>query len=347
MNWLAWQQHKKQFLLLGISLLVFTAIVIPSGLHYWHQYNQLLTNCDGVASCVQHGLGNTFSAEGNGQFYLLFHLVQIAVVASPVLLGLFLGVPLIANEYIDGTNKFIWTRSISRRKWLTVKLVWILGVSIIFASILAALATWWFRTSNALYTYGNDSALGILNRFGKLSFDVQGLTPIAYTFFMVSLGIAFGAWLKRILLAFGVTLAALVLLQGIIPNLIRPHYESPQTDNVTLVSAIHSANILSPPDPTGAGSSWAISGSVVNDKTGQSQSMDSLLSNPPATCVETLNRGPKQGFPCLQSLGYHWVVRYQPAHRYWNFQRIEAGLYVTLGLIPIGATYWLVLKRDA
>lgn len=347
MNWFTWQQHKKQFLILGACLLAFAAIVVPTGLHYWHQYSQIISSCNSATACVQHDLGNTFSAEGNGQFFMLFHFVQIALVALPVLLGLFLGVPLVANEYIEGTNKFIWTRSVSRRKWLTVKLAWIVGVSVVFAVALALLATWWFKTANALYIHGDDSSLGALNRFGKLSFDAQGIVPVAYTFFMVSLGIALGAWLKRILLAFGITLAAVVALQGAIPNTVRPHYQSPQVNNVTLTTAIHSANIFSPPEPAGSGTSWALSGSVVNDRTGQSQSMTSLLSNPPAACEEPLAKGPKQGFPCLQSLGYHWVVKYQPAYRYWDFQRIESSLYVALGLIPLGVTYWLVLKRDA
>jgi hypothetical protein len=59
------------------------------------------------------------------------------------------------------------------------------------------------------------------------------------------------------------------------------------------------------------------------------------------------NGGPAVGLRCLDRLGYQWKTEYHPAYRYWNFQRIEVGLYLALSLVPLGATYWLVLRRDA
>jgi hypothetical protein len=50
---------------------------------------------------------------------------------------------------------------------------------------------------------------------------------------------------------------------------------------------------------------------------------------------------------CLAQQGYTWHVQYHPSYRYWNFQRIEAALYLALTLIPLSATFLLVQKRDA
>jgi hypothetical protein len=50
---------------------------------------------------------------------------------------------------------------------------------------------------------------------------------------------------------------------------------------------------------------------------------------------------------CLNQAGYRELAKYQPAYRYWDFQRIEASIYLGLTALAVGATYWLVLKRDA
>jgi len=39
---------------------------------------------------------------------------------------------------------------VSRRKWLTTKLVWVLGFALLYGILLAILATWWSRTINTV-----------------------------------------------------------------------------------------------------------------------------------------------------------------------------------------------------
>jgi hypothetical protein len=39
------------------------------------------------------------------------------------------------------------------------------------------------------------------------------------------------------------------------------------------------------------------------------------------------------------------VVTYQPADRFWPFQFIEAGIFVALTAIALGATIWLLRRR--
>jgi Na+/melibiose symporter-like transporter len=50
---------------------------------------------------------------------------------------------------------------------------------------------------------------------------------------------------------------------------------------------------------------------------------------------------------CLSKLGYHDVVKYQPASRYWHFQLAEAGLFVALAAVLIGIAIVYTLRRDA
>jgi hypothetical protein len=39
------------------------------------------------------------------------------------------------------------------------------------------------------------------------------------------------------------------------------------------------------------------------------------------------------------------LVTYQPASHYWPFQWLELGIYVLLGLLAAGMTFWWVTRR--
>src|ERR1019366_8151816 len=150
MNWVVWKQHRKQFLILAIILALYAGLVIPTGLHFWHTYQFALSTCGKTNTCsqlsgelLQSGWDSNLnpSLPGGG-----VNLVVLLILGLPFLLGMFIGVPLVAREYNEGTNLLIWTRSISRRKWLTTKLVWTLIATTIFVGVVAALTTWWSKT---------------------------------------------------------------------------------------------------------------------------------------------------------------------------------------------------------
>ena len=44
------------------------------------------------------------------------------VLVLPALIGLFWGAPLIARELEAGTHRLVWNQSITRTRWLAVKL---------------------------------------------------------------------------------------------------------------------------------------------------------------------------------------------------------------------------------
>jgi len=41
------------------------------------------------------------------------------------------------------------------------------------------------------------------------------------------------------------------------------------------------------------------------------------------------------------------VISYQPAGRFWTFQFIEAGIFVALTAVALGAAIWLLRRRPA
>jgi hypothetical protein len=45
--------------------------------------------------------------------------------------------------------------------------------------------------------------------------------------------------------------------------------------------------------------------------------------------------------------GFHDLITYQPAGRFWAFQGIEAGIFLVLAAALIAVAFRLVLARDA
>lgn len=328
-------------------LLIFIVIAVPSGLRFWHEYQQLISNC--AQNCNETDLRRTvFKTQFDG---LVTNFVKLTLLGLPFLLGLFLGVPLLAKEYAEKTNKLVWTQGISRKQWLTSKILWVLLATTVYAGIFSAVATWFLRTGSDINH----------DRFAPLAFASQGIVPVAIAVFAVSLGIMFGTWFKKVLPALGVTLGFLLVLQIAVPLLARTHYAVPTVHKTnSLFDGDKRGDPFEPQLPGDKGA-WVVGDKLVNNS---GQVFD--WSSPPSSCKiaepgsDTRETSEVEKRPsvigrnnvfvnadCLNSLGYHWEIKYQPSYRYWNFQRIETGLYAVLSLVAIGGTYILVLKRDA
>ncbi len=342
MNWFAWRQHRKQFLVVGIILALYAALLIPTGLHFWHTYQSA------VASCAQNP-ANPSCTDLSGSLFqptidqALLHLAPLAILLLPLILGLFWGAPLLSKEYTEGTDKLVWTQSVSRRKWLTIKLTWILVATAIFMGAFTALATWWAHTSNSLE----------MNRFDSGVFFEQGIVPVTYGIFAVALGTMFGAWFRKTMIALGVTLGLYIGFAFItVPLMIRPHYMAPVAVTTPMGPGF-SDNI-----PQGA---WVLTRGM-EDQNGRV--IGDVFTSAPPQCQQVIQQnqvtdnngrvGIKikggSGNPidaCLNKAGWHLVATYQPSYRYWDFQYIESGISLSLSAVAVAATYWLVLKRDA
>ncbi|MGH7237656.1 MAG: ABC transporter permease subunit, partial [Candidatus Saccharimonadales bacterium] len=243
------------------------------------------------------------------------------------ILGLFLGVPLIAKEYQDDTVELAWTQTITRRKWLRAKLAWALSAAAVSGAIITVLITWWSQTENAIG----------FSRFAPPNFDVQGLMPVVYAVLAVALGAAIGAWFKKVLLAMAVTLFAFVAFQVVIASFVRPHYEAPlkQTQTFNMFHSAQNGVSVSLGLPNSGHGTWMFRQQFIQPEiTTTPQKINSTCRALP---VNTTN--PK----CVATN----ITTYQPANHYWPFQFIEAAIYLALTAIAVAATYLFVLKRDA
>jgi hypothetical protein len=209
----------------------------------------------------------------------------------------------------------------------------------------AALSTWWSKTPNALN----------LNRFNCVFFGSQGMVPVAYGLFTVAFGTMFGAWFRKTMVAVGATLGLFIALVLIaVPNFVRPHYMAPVT-----VTAQMGPDLVESKIPQGA--NWILSRDTL-DKNGKAVS--DIFTSAPPQCQQIIRQqqvrtggggihvkaaagGGDPIIACLNAAGWHETATYQPSYRYWDFQGIEAGIYLGLTVIAVAGTYWLVLKRDA
>jgi hypothetical protein len=329
MTWLVWRQHRNQAYLAAAAVAAFAVFLLITGRQMASQYHSARTACAASHTCAN--LANTLTLGNNPALVLLVTLTVVV----PCLLGVFWGGPLVARELETGTSQFAWMQSITRRRWLTVKVGWALLAAAAWAGAVSGLVTWWSSPLNALNQ----------QNFQPGQFDIQGIVPIGYALFAVALGIAAGTLLRRTLPALAITIVGFTLVRLVIGQDFRSHY-------MTALTLTHS---FLHPSALPKGSYWLVSQGLVGPG-GQVLSGQANVSgihingvplgSMPSACQALAFQGTKV-FSCLAARGYRGFITYQPANRYWAFQGIETGIFVVLATALIAVTAILVARRDA
>ena len=332
MTWLTWRQYRAQAAVGAALLAAFAVLLVITGLRMAAQFHAAVGPCLAANDC-RWPADNLSLGSG-----LIGFLVEFTL-AVPAVLGMFIGAPLVAREVETGTAQFAWTQAVTRRRWLAVRVGWLLLAALAWGGAVAALVTWWSGPRNAAY----------LNAFNPGDFDVQGIMPVAYSLFAMALGIAAGALIRRVLPALGVTLGAYFGVRLISMGWIRQHYMAP----VTATFGLDQKYYL----PKGA--FWQLaqgfrgpSGPLALPNGGNISIVGNgfPLSDVPASCLTHGARGLAPGpqtLSCLSQHGYTQYLTYQPAGRYWPFQFIEAGIFVALAAVLIAVTFAVINRRDA
>jgi len=332
MTWLVWRQHRNQAYLAAAGLAAFAALFLVTGAQMSSQYQSALRSC-----AASHSCGSVLSTLNLGSPVLSL-LINLTLLV-PGLLGAFWGGPLVARELETGTSQFAWMQSITRRRWLSVKVGWALLAAAAGAGAISAIVTWWSGPMNALQH----------GRFLPGQFDVQGIAPVGYALFAVTLGITAGALLRRTVPALATTIGVYAALRIVIAEYLRPHY-------LTALRVTYPLS-FSRQAPSLPGSYLLISRGVAGPgghapssqaRLGAGVDINGMrISNLPSACQAVIGQGPARLFRCLNADGYRAFFTYQPASRFWTFQGIETGIFVILAAALIGVTAIVVLRRDA
>jgi hypothetical protein len=114
MTWLVWRMYRAWFCAGAALLAAFAVLILITGVQMVSQYHAVLAGCH----CA-HPSGVFLGSHAVG-------FLVIMTLGAPVLAGLFLGAPLLAGELETGTTQFAWMQGITRRRWLAVKIGWML-----------------------------------------------------------------------------------------------------------------------------------------------------------------------------------------------------------------------------
>ncbi|MDL5203502.1 ABC transporter permease subunit [Streptomyces sp. ALI-76-A] len=192
MNWLIWRQHRAAYWTLLAATAVTVAVIV-------YQRQQMITYLDGYG---YPGLKSGWEDEFDpGPLNSAAHLLGLL----PVLIGVFLGAPLLAGDLESGTAKLVNAQSVSRVRWLATKLgVTTLVVVVSTTAVSVAFTWWWSPVKSSSY---------VLSWFDPSAFDSSGPVPVALSLLTVVGGVAIGMLLRRTLLSMVVTLGFAVALQ--------------------------------------------------------------------------------------------------------------------------------------
>ena len=178
MAWVTWQQHRAQ-LLAGLGLLVTLAVAalsthIPISAAYRRDAlpdclpPSSRAGCDLILARFQQEFGAWATAvRGLG--------------VLPALAGLFVGAPLLAREFEQGTFRVAWTQGITRRGWLLSKSALLALATLVAGGLASLLVMWWREPFDALQ-----------GRMDPSAFDVEGLVVPAYAVFALTVGVLAG-----------------------------------------------------------------------------------------------------------------------------------------------------------
>lgn len=343
MIWLTLRQLRAQATIAGAALVALAGYLVVLGLMMRHSYDTDVAGCSGDACGQLRGLFQD-------QYAAFVYLTGGLVIAVPALLGMFWAAPLVAREFDTGTYRMVWTQSVSRPRWLAVKLAIVTALGLAVTGLLSLLLTWSAKPFDGLAA----------NRFGILMFGSRDLAPFGYAAFALALGTTVGLLLRRTLPAVAVTLVVFAVLQVVTPLMVRPHLMPPVTTSVPVSEeSLRDAGLglrAAGPEAVSADTPVLVFGYEIADAwmlTGENRILEA--SGAPVDGLKARDcftgqgqapagKGRDPAVTCLAAMNLHFDVSYQPADRYWRFQLIETGAYSGLALLLGGFSLWRIRR---
>ncbi|MET8543249.1 hypothetical protein ABZW03_21755 [Kitasatospora sp. NPDC004799] len=302
--WLTLRQNRVVLLVLGALLLVAVADLLWIHVLCRRIVDELQrTGCDSPEARSDAGCWTVYEPIHSPTFWFV-QVLQPAVTAVPLLIGVFVGAPLLAQEYERGTIRLIRAQSVSPIRWLAVRLA-VPGLAVLAASgVLAVLMTWVWWTDIVHGPYAFDPP------FQFFTYPALGLAPIAWSLFALGLGVLVGQLVRRLVPAMFLTGALVAAAHGLV-RWARP-YLYPIVDQVAAVGT---------PQPTNA---WLLGrGIVLPDGTRASTD----------TCLFSFHT-----VPSCEAATASWA-RFHPADHLLPIQLVEAGILLTLTALLLLAAF--------
>jgi hypothetical protein len=337
MIWWSWRQFRVQALAGAVAAALAAAYLVHLGLDIRAAHDAYQARCRVIGDCA----GAMAQFRGDYETTLLFLAGGVALV--PVLIGGFWGAPLVARELETGTHRLVWNQSVTRPRWLAVRLAVAALAAVAAAGLVSALLTWAAAPV--------DRVAG--DRFSTIFLGARDIAPVAYACFAVTLGTVTGLLLRRTVPAMALTMLAVLVTLFVVPNFVRPHFMVPERVSMPMTAdAINQARGLGSITGgavvrgVGVPGAWVTEVSELRTADGRplaGKAFDTCFDHPPKT-----GAGGTFGdtAACLGGLGLHVDVAYQPDDRYWPFQLIETAFYLGLSGLLTAFGLWRIRSRS-
>ena len=336
MTWLSWRQSRAQIIAAAAALAVTAIIAAVTGPHLAGLYD-----AGGVATCQAHHSCDTAASaflNGLSKSTVVLYFAGIAVMLIvPALIGVFWGAPLVTREMEARTLPLAWNQTVTRTRWMAVKLGMGALTAIATAGLLSLMLTWWSSPLDSAAAMGT-SKLG-LSRLGPLLFAARGITPAGYAACAFVLGVIAGVLIGRTIPAMAATLAGFAVIQLTWANWIRPSLIAPvhmitalNPANIYLVKVTNNTMFISATPSSGQQGAWVLSSQVI-DKAGHP-----FQGAPPAGCPVNLH----QCAAGIGSLHLRQLITYQPVSRYWTLQWYETAVFLAVAVALAAFCAWRI-----
>jgi hypothetical protein len=318
--WLTWRQHRTTI----TASIALIAVLTASILDVAARITTINQQC-GNAVCADN---STQYAALHGSFGLLqvSSYLTITVLFLPLLIGVFLGVPILAREHEQRTLLLAWSQDITPQRWLWTKLALLAGLT---AALSAAAAAACDHLAHVL-SIAEDQSL-----FSDRAFQVTGMLPLTLSVVWLVVGVALGAAIRRTLPAAFAALAGYIGLIFLV-QWRYPTFRTPLSATTPVVVGRQSG-VGSDPNSLQIVSN---SGDLV-DAAGHQLSPGALE----AMCPQS--SGPQEvPNQCLAQHNIYSHIQYQPGSRIPEFHLILTGGYLAIGVIAVASLWWLVRRTS-
>jgi ABC-type transport system involved in multi-copper enzyme maturation permease subunit len=358
MIWLAWRQFRVQaYVAIGLLAAVGAALGV-TGPALVHAYDSVVRTCATHADC------GPVTQSFEQRDHLLLAGLTVVVIAAPALVGAFWGAPLIARELENRTYRLAWTQSVTRARWVAVKLALVGLASVAAAGLLSLMLTWWASPLDTV----NGDPYGV--------FDSRNIVPVGYAAFAFALGVMLGVLIRRTVPAMAATLAGFAVVRLAFIRLVR----------FRLIPPLHRLTAFRVPVPGvpfgpgdgalnandyivseqtidrsghvvgqfgGVGPEGIFGFKRLTDGATQFVGVGRCPNTFPVTSIPTgvdQQLGPSRSFAkaaqeCVNHFDIRNLVTYQPISRYWGFQWYEMSIYLVLALLLAAFSWWWVRRR--
>ena len=319
--WVSWRQHRAALAGTVALLGALAVYLLYMGLRMHSAYARVAA-CHPSGSAACQLLLRQFNQDyyGSQQGSVLSsginaQTVPFFLLAVPILLGVFVGAPVLARELESGTFRFAWTQACGRVRWAVTRLGLLAVALTALAFAFSQLFSWYFSP----FLAEGQTAKFPMQLFGNLGMDFAAWTLLAY-----AVAAFLGVVIRRAVAAMAVALASCTVLDVVTMMALRQHYATPL--------------VASGANPPGGSSAWVMSQWLTGPGGQRFNPANIPLS------VQT-SPDPDAFTNWLRTAHITQWWSYVPGSDFWRFQLIEGGWLLGVSALLIAAAIWMVRRR--